>query len=170
MDWTLATTTVWDEEKYWEYDTKGSRVITDLSTNLACGCLTSQIGRDVVLSTKYGRTQHIPRAYLPRPLRYRCACRGSRPMQVLQHEVAFRSHKKTLLTYAKKVTVSVLYWYARSFRYIRQSLDTTPKGVNFFCAASHPQRVFDHWFQAASFAHFKNPDDQEQSRMPTVVM
>jgi hypothetical protein len=53
-------------------------------------------------------------------------------MQVLQHEVAFRSHKKTLLTYAKKVTVSVLYWYARSFRYIRQSLDTTPKGVDFF--------------------------------------
>ena len=40
-----------------EYDTWGSRVITDLSTNQACGCLTSQIGRDVVLSTKYGRTQ-----------------------------------------------------------------------------------------------------------------
>jgi len=44
-------------QKRWEYDTKGSRVITDLSTNLACGCLTSQIGRDVVFSTKYGRTQ-----------------------------------------------------------------------------------------------------------------
>ena len=41
----------------WEYDTLGSQVITDLSTNRACGCLTSQIGRDVVLSTKCGRTQ-----------------------------------------------------------------------------------------------------------------
>ena len=40
-----------------EYDTAGSRVITDLSTDAACGCLTSQIGRDVVLSAKYGRTQ-----------------------------------------------------------------------------------------------------------------
>ena len=46
-------------EKGWEYDTSGSRVITDLSTDEACGCLTSQIGRDVVLSTKYGRTQRL---------------------------------------------------------------------------------------------------------------
>ena len=43
----------------WEYDTWGSRVITDLSTNQACGCLTSQIGPDVVLSTKCGRTQDM---------------------------------------------------------------------------------------------------------------
>ena len=41
-----------------EYDTESSRVITDLSTYSACRCLTSQIGRDVVFSPKYGRTQH----------------------------------------------------------------------------------------------------------------
>ena len=45
------------EKKIGEYDTTGSRVITDLSTNGACRCLTSQIGRDVVLSPEYGRTQ-----------------------------------------------------------------------------------------------------------------
>ena len=44
-------------KKSGEYDTKGSRVITDLSTNLACGCLSSQIGRDGEFSTKYGRTR-----------------------------------------------------------------------------------------------------------------
>ena len=48
-----------------EYDTWGSRVITDLSTNQACGCLTSQIGRDVVLSTKCGRTRVVPRGVRP---------------------------------------------------------------------------------------------------------
>src|SRR5436305_703294 len=47
----------WVKKECWEYDTESSRVITDLSTNTACGCLTSQIGRDVVLSAKYGRTQ-----------------------------------------------------------------------------------------------------------------
>ena len=40
-----------------DYDTPGSRVITDLSTDGACGCLTSQIGRDEVLSTKCGRNR-----------------------------------------------------------------------------------------------------------------
>ena len=49
---------------FWEYDTRGSRVITDLSTNVACGCLTSQIGRDVVLSAKCGRTQRCARGRL----------------------------------------------------------------------------------------------------------
>ena len=38
----------WEEKKV-EYDTRGSQVITDLSTNRTCGCLTSQFGRDVVL-------------------------------------------------------------------------------------------------------------------------
>ena len=47
-----------------EYDTWGSRVIPDLSTNQACCCLTSQIGRDTVFSAKYGRTR---RCGLPRP-------------------------------------------------------------------------------------------------------
>ena len=47
------------EKKRWEYDTPGSQVITDLSTNGACGCLTSQIGRDMVFSTKYGRTRWV---------------------------------------------------------------------------------------------------------------
>ncbi len=44
-------------KKVWEYDTWGSRVIPDLSTDRACSCLTSQIGRDTVFSTKYDRTQ-----------------------------------------------------------------------------------------------------------------
>jgi hypothetical protein len=48
---------VQEREKSGEYDTAGSRVITDLSTNAACGCLTLQIGRDTVFSTKCGRTQ-----------------------------------------------------------------------------------------------------------------
>ena len=47
-----------DMAKKRDYDTSGSQVITDLSTKLACGCLTSQIGRDVVFSTKYGRNQY----------------------------------------------------------------------------------------------------------------
>ena len=45
------------EKKKLEYDTKGSRVITDLSTDLACECLTSVIGREQVFSLKCGRTQ-----------------------------------------------------------------------------------------------------------------
>ncbi|KAL7698370.1 hypothetical protein NQL31_003695 [Lotmaria passim] len=49
-----------------EYGTRGSQVITDLSTNRACGCLTSQIGRDMVFSPKYGRT--------------RCCAAGVRPV------------------------------------------------------------------------------------------
>ena len=44
-----------------EYGTEGSQVITDLSTNRACGCLTSQIGRDMVFSAKYGRTRFDPK-------------------------------------------------------------------------------------------------------------
>ena len=44
-------------KKKMEYDTKGSRVITDLSTDLACECLTSVIGREQVFSLKCGRTQ-----------------------------------------------------------------------------------------------------------------
>ena len=44
-----------------EYGTEGSQVITDLSTNRACGCLTSQIGRDMVFSAKYGRTRLCPK-------------------------------------------------------------------------------------------------------------
>ena len=62
----------------------------------------------------------------------------SAPMRALGAErrdweetVRFQS-VKPLLTYAKKVTVSVLYWYVRSFRYFRQSLDTTSKEVDFF--------------------------------------
>ncbi len=39
------------------YSTRGSRVITDLSTSMACSCLTSQIGRDVVFSAECGRTR-----------------------------------------------------------------------------------------------------------------
>lgn len=44
-------------KKVGEYDTEGSRVISDLSTNWACSCLTSQIGRDMVFSAKCGRTR-----------------------------------------------------------------------------------------------------------------
>ena len=36
-------------------NTQGSHVITHRSTNWACRCLTSQIGRDGVLSPEYGR-------------------------------------------------------------------------------------------------------------------
>ena len=36
-------------------NTQGSHVITHRSTNWACWCLTSQIGRDGVLSPEYGR-------------------------------------------------------------------------------------------------------------------
>ena len=57
---------------------------------------------------------------------------GRRPVPLSLQATEHLLHKERLLTYAKKVTVSVLYWYARSFRYIRQSLDTTPKGVDFF--------------------------------------
>ncbi len=38
-------------------NTQGSHVITHRSTNWACRCLTSQIGRDGVLSPEYGRIQ-----------------------------------------------------------------------------------------------------------------
>ncbi len=52
-----------EKKVFGEYDTQGSQVITDLSTNRACGCLTSQIGRDMVFSTKYGRTQRCAHSY-----------------------------------------------------------------------------------------------------------
>ncbi|KAH9586571.1 hypothetical protein LSM04_009245 [Trypanosoma melophagium] len=39
------------------YGTPGSSAITDRRTNEACGRLTSQIGRDMVHSAKYGRTR-----------------------------------------------------------------------------------------------------------------
>ena len=64
---------------------------------------------------------------------------GHRPMCKPPVETTHLPHRKRLLTYAKKVTVSVLYWYARSFRYIRQSLDTTPKGVDFFLPCFSPR-------------------------------
>ncbi len=38
--------------------TQGSHVITHRSTNWACRCLTSQIGRDGVLSPEYGRIRY----------------------------------------------------------------------------------------------------------------
>ena len=51
-------------KKFEACNTTSSRVIPDLSTNQACCCLTSQIGRDTVFSAKYGRTR---RCGLPRP-------------------------------------------------------------------------------------------------------
>jgi hypothetical protein len=51
-------------KKSWACNTKSSRVIPDLSTYLACGCLTSQIGRDTVFSAKYDRTQRLETARL----------------------------------------------------------------------------------------------------------
>ena len=52
--------------------------------------------------------------------------------------------KRTLLTYAKKVTVSVLYWYVRSFG-TSESLERPRKGSIFFCLRSFSGRlsVFD---------------------------
>ncbi len=52
------------KQKFWEYGTEGSRVISDLSTNWACSCLTSQIGRDMVFSAKFGRTREAERSIL----------------------------------------------------------------------------------------------------------
>ncbi len=73
-------------EKGWGYDTEGSRVITDLSTNSACGCLTSQIGRDVVFSTKYGRTRVTgERSASGRRARARRRCRRTPRAQQQQH-------------------------------------------------------------------------------------
>ena len=46
-----------ETRKKWECDTQDSRVFSDLSTSWACTCLTSQSGRDMVFSGKYGRTQ-----------------------------------------------------------------------------------------------------------------
>ena len=39
-----------------EYNTGNSQVISYPSTTPACSCLTSEIGRDPVFSTEYGRT------------------------------------------------------------------------------------------------------------------
>ena len=47
-------------------NTQGSHVITHRSTNWACRCLTSQIGRDGVLSPEYGRIRLL--AHATRPL------------------------------------------------------------------------------------------------------
>ena len=45
--------------KKWQegHDTRDSRVVTHRSTNRARRCLTSEIGRDPVLSTWYGRVR-----------------------------------------------------------------------------------------------------------------
>jgi len=42
------------------YDTKYSQAVTHPSTNLAQCCLTSVIGRELVLSTWYGRRHLTP--------------------------------------------------------------------------------------------------------------
>ena len=46
-------------QKKWQegHDTRDSRVVTHRSTNRARRCLTSEIGRDPVLSTWYGRVR-----------------------------------------------------------------------------------------------------------------
>ena len=114
-----------EAKKVGEYDTQGSRVITDLSTNLACGCLTSQIGRDVVLSTKYGRTRKSPQL---------CPAKGLGRLwgrwvaattwrEGLVTEGGRGARTKALVTNAKKVTVSVLYWYEKL---------SSPHGRNFY--------------------------------------
>ena len=94
-----------------EYDTEGSQVITDLSTNRACGCLTSQIGRDMVFSAKYGRTRccvvffslpnRVSKPFHELP--------GYGTLCMVYHKSDFRT--KGQVTYAIKDTVSVLYWY-----------------------------------------------------------
>ena len=53
-DPTNSSDNLWQRAKR-ECDTQGSHVITHRSTNWACWCLTSQIGRDGVLSPEYGR-------------------------------------------------------------------------------------------------------------------
>ncbi len=73
-----------------------------------------------------------------RPSPARTSLRGLRPAPRRPRAVARSPIKETLLTYAKKVTVSVLYWYARSFRFIRQSLGTAPRGADFFCPVFCP--------------------------------
>ena len=90
-----------------EYGTEGSQVITDLSTNRACGCLTSQIGRDMVFSAKYGRTRSLVTMF-PFDLKNT----NSRGMTQWRGVVQlFKIGTMSRLTYAIKDTVSVLYWY-----------------------------------------------------------
>ena len=49
------------------YCTGDSQAVTHPSTNPACGCLTSEIERDRVHSTEYGRIRHstISNSYIP---------------------------------------------------------------------------------------------------------
>ena len=75
------------------YVTPGSRVIPDLSTDGACGCLTSQIGRDVVLSTKYGRTHRVKSMSSER-------ARGARPTRADQVRRAGNSPGRAIVAHS----------------------------------------------------------------------
>ncbi|ESO98699.1 hypothetical protein LOTGIDRAFT_101925, partial [Lottia gigantea] len=47
------------KEKTGVYNTRCSQAVTHPSTNRARRCLTSVIGRELVLSTRYGRRHYI---------------------------------------------------------------------------------------------------------------
>ena len=47
------------DQKAKAYNTRDSQDVSDPSTNRAQRCLTCQIGRDGVLSTRYGRKQGV---------------------------------------------------------------------------------------------------------------
>ena len=68
----------------------------------------------------------------------------TRPAIKARQQIELFAVKRTLLTYAKKVTVSVLYWYVRSFG-TSESLERPRKGSIFFCLRSFSGRlsVFD---------------------------
>ncbi|CCD13057.1 unnamed protein product [Trypanosoma congolense IL3000] len=57
----------WKRKGFGGYNTPGSRAITYCRTNEACGRLTSQIGRDLGHSAKYGCTQRRPTEFCELP-------------------------------------------------------------------------------------------------------
>ena len=97
-----------------EYGTEGSQVITDLSTNRACGCLTSQIGRDMVFSAKYGRTRSFYRVKMVNILTlpgYDAVGGGSIGFQNPDHKsINLRYKRYSLCTLLVLETFRINFW------------------------------------------------------------
>ena len=132
---------------FWEYDTAGSRVITDLSTNAACGCLTSSsdgmwcfqpsmaVPNVVVDAASWSaprpRSSQVSGPARPKIQRPGALRSGCDRLAGLTERAA---HHWSLSTYAKKATVSVLYWYEKLSGHLTDNLWNRPrKGPIFFC-------------------------------------
>ena len=100
---------------------------------MACGCLTSQIGRDVVRSTKYGRTHHIPGIWSNVTTIEKCA-------KVCTKLVAFAPSASVALKEALQLTLEKLQFLyfigMRSCPVPPAIFGSIPHGIAFFLTSN----------------------------------